>query len=132
MLSSTYNPFLFFIGSESFDNIILYVQMSQSYQIGRQLINLKLITPNRLLNAAAIINLLYVDVNHLDDRPLGLLFQARWTALGTVGHWGHIHTCKNQYEADITVEPVGGNWKITGLELLEGKRIDPYGAAKSK
>jgi hypothetical protein len=24
------------------------------------------------------------------------------------------------------------NWKITGFELLEEKRIDPYGAAKSK
>jgi hypothetical protein len=30
------------------------------------------------------------------------------------------------------VEPVDGNWKITGFELLEEKRIDPYGAAKSK
>ncbi len=106
--------------------------MSQCYQIGRQLINLKLITPNRLLNGVGIINLRYVGVNHLHGRPLGLLFQARWTALGTVGHWGQIRTCKNQYEADITVEPVDGNWKITGLELLEGKRIDPYGAAKSK
>jgi hypothetical protein len=72
-----------------------------------------------------------VEVNRLDDRSLGLLFHAKWTAMGTVGHWGHIHTRKNQYEANITVEPADGNWKITGLELLEEKRIDPYGKAKT-
>ncbi|MEN8779662.1 MAG: hypothetical protein ABF292_01045, partial [Desulfobacterales bacterium] len=67
-----------------------------------------------------------VNVSPLRDRPLGLLFHAKWTALGTVGHWGHIHTRENQYEANIAVEPVGGAWKITNLELLEERRIDPY------
>ena len=67
-----------------------------------------------------------VDVSPLKDRPLGLLFHAQWTALGTVGHWGHIHTRENQYDANITVEPVDAAWKITELELLEEKRIDPY------
>jgi hypothetical protein len=38
---------------------------------------------------------------------------------------------KNRYEANITVEPVEDVWKITGLELLEEKRIDPYGKAKT-
>ena len=67
-----------------------------------------------------------VKVSPLKDRPLGLLFHAKWTALGTVGHWGHIHTRENQYDANITVEPVDGAWKITNLELLEERRIDPY------
>jgi len=26
----------------------------------------------------------------------------------------------------VTVEAVDGKWKITGLELLEEKRVDPY------
>lgn len=72
-----------------------------------------------------------VRVKHLDDRPLALLLHSKWTALGEVGHWGHIHTRMNQYEANITVEPVDGSWKITGLELLEEKRIDPYGKPKT-
>ena len=72
-----------------------------------------------------------VTVKHLDDRPLALLFRSKWTAMGTVGHWGHIHMRKNRYEADITVEPVDGVWKITGLELLEEKRIDPYAKPKT-
>ena len=56
----------------------------------------------------------------------GWLFHAQWTAMGTVGHWGHIHTRQNQYEANITIDSVDGVWKITDLELLEEKRIDPY------
>jgi hypothetical protein len=67
----------------------------------------------------------------LEGRTPGLRFRAKWTALGTVGHWGHIHTRENYYEADIDVEPQEGVWKITGLELLEEKRIDPYAQPKS-
>jgi hypothetical protein len=37
---------------------------------------------------------------------------------------------KNQYEANISVQPVDGAWKITGLELLEEKRIDSYAPKK--
>lgn len=69
-------------------------------------------------------------MKHLDDRLLALLFHSKWTAMGTVGHWRHIHTRKNQYEANIIAEPVDGAWKITGLELLEEKRIDPYANRK--
>jgi hypothetical protein len=76
------------------------------------------------------VEILDVEVNNLDDPPLGLLFQAKWTAMGSVGHWGHIHIRKNQYEANITVEPVDGAWKITELELLEEKRIDSYASPK--
>jgi hypothetical protein len=65
-----------------------------------------------------------VESNEQDSRALDL--KSKWTAMGTVGHWGHIHTRRNQYEAILTVEPVDGAWKITGLELLEEKRIDPY------
>jgi hypothetical protein len=77
------------------------------------------------------VKILDVAVENLGDRPLALSFHSRWTAMGTVGHWGHIHMRKNRYEANITVEPVEGVWKITGLELLEEKRIDPYGQPKT-
>ncbi|MBW2259634.1 MAG: hypothetical protein JRF18_04180 [Deltaproteobacteria bacterium] len=77
------------------------------------------------------VEVLDVDVKHLDDRPLGLLFRATWTAMGSVGHWGHLHVRKNQYDANVTVEPVDGAWKVTGLELLEEKRIDAFGQPKA-
>jgi hypothetical protein len=66
-----------------------------------------------------------VEGNEQNSRALDL--RSKWTALGSVGHWGHIHSRQNQYEAIVTVEPVDGSWKIIGLELLEEKRIDPYG-----
>jgi hypothetical protein len=77
------------------------------------------------------IQILEVEVKHNQNNALVLLFHSKWTAMGSVGHWGHIHTRKNQYEANITIEPVKGTWKITDLELLEEKRIDPYGKPKA-
>ncbi len=77
------------------------------------------------------VEILEIDVKPYADHPLGRLFHAKWTATGTVGHWGHIHVRKNQYEANITMKPVAGAWKITGLELLDEQRIDSY-AQKAK
>ncbi len=76
------------------------------------------------------IEILDVDVRRIEDRPLSLLLHARWTAAGTVGHWGHLHVRKNRYRADITVEPLDDAWKITALELLEETRVDPYAQPK--
>jgi hypothetical protein len=61
------------------------------------------------------------------ERMDGLAYQIKgnWTATGTVGHWGHIHTRQNFYDAIVTVEAVDGAWKITEMELLEEKRIEP-------
>jgi hypothetical protein len=61
----------------------------------------------------------------VDGKPLAYVINGQWSALGTVGHWGHVHTRKNLYDAIVTVEGVDGNWKITGLELLEEKRVEP-------
>jgi hypothetical protein len=72
-----------------------------------------------------------VLVKRPDDRPRALLLTSKWTATGTVGHWGHIHIRQNRYAANVTVEPVAGAWKITGLELLEEERIDQYGQPKT-
>jgi hypothetical protein len=78
------------------------------------------------------VDILEVDVKPLAAHPLGRMFHAKWTATGTVGHWGHIHVRKNQYEANIAVEPLDGAWKITDLELLEEKRIDSYAQTKKQ
>jgi len=65
----------------------------------------------------------------LDDRPLAYAIRANWAAQGTVGHWGHVHTRRNLYDAVVTVEAVDGAWKITGLEVLEEQRVDPAAGA---
>jgi len=78
------------------------------------------------------VEILSVKVDPSNASPLGLVFDAQWTATGTVGHWGHIHIRKNQYHANIEVEPVEGAWKIIRLELLDEKRIDSYGNQNSQ
>ena len=49
----------------------------------------------------------------------------QWQASGAVGHWGHTHIRQNYYNADITIVAINGQWKITGMDLIEEKRIDP-------
>ncbi|MEA3413542.1 MAG: hypothetical protein U9R74_18720 [Pseudomonadota bacterium] len=61
----------------------------------------------------------------LDDQPLAYAIKGNWTAQGTVGHWGHVHTRRNRYDAVVTVEAVDGAWKITDLEVLEEQRVSP-------
>jgi len=60
-----------------------------------------------------------------DNTPLAYKLRGQWTAMGTVGHWGHVHTRQNLYDAIVTIEAVDGTWKITGLEVIEENRIDP-------
>lgn len=72
------------------------------------------------------VEILDVAAEKIADRPLTFAFKSKWTAMGTVGHWGHVHTRKNLYDAIVTVKAVEGSWKITELELLEEKRVDPY------
>jgi len=60
-----------------------------------------------------------------DEGDFGYDVRAQWTALGTVGHWGHTHIRQNLYDAILTIESVDGVWKVTGMEVLEETRIDP-------
>jgi hypothetical protein len=54
---------------------------------------------------------------------VGFVTQCTWNVAGSVGHWGHIHQRRNQYEAVLTVKPVNGAWKVTRLELLSEQRL---------
>jgi len=60
----------------------------------------------------------------VDGDGLSYELHGQWTALGTVGHWGHLHQRKNRYEAVITVSAQDGHWKIVGLDLRDEQRID--------
>ncbi len=65
------------------------------------------------------------------DGGLGYDVRAKWTAMGTVGHWGHTHIRQNLYDAVLTIEAVDGSWKIKGMEVLEESRIDPNAPANA-
>ena len=64
--------------------------------------------------------------------PLIYEVESRWTAEGRVGHWGHVHTRKNLYHANLRLEGRDGAWKVTGLELLEEQRIDAAAQAANQ
>jgi hypothetical protein len=73
----------------------------------------------------------------VDGEELTYALHGTWTALGSVGHWGHVHQRKNRYQAVVTVAAQGDAWKIVDLELMDERRIDQTGqpteaAARSK
>jgi hypothetical protein len=78
------------------------------------------------------LEVLETDVQESKKQKGALDVRTKWTAIGSVGHWGHIHTRQNVYDAIITIAVSGGAWKITGLEVLEEKRVDPYEALQTK
>lgn len=53
----------------------------------------------------------------------GLRFLANWATIGEVTHWGHTHERTNRYEAEMVFSPVGGEWKVSELELLNEERV---------
>jgi hypothetical protein len=68
-----------------------------------------------------------VHAERVDGEGLTYALHGTWTALGTVGHWGHVHQRKNRYEAVVTVAARDDAWKIVGLELRDEKRVDQAG-----
>jgi len=77
------------------------------------------------------VNVRNATAERIDDSPLRYALRGQWTAMGTVGHWGHVHTRQNLYDAIVTIEAVDGVWKITDLEVIEENRIDPSVATSS-
>jgi len=68
------------------------------------------------------IEMLEVEPRRLRGEP-GFIARGLWNVAGSVGHWGHIHTRTNQYEAELTVQPVNGTWKVTNMQILQEERL---------
>lgn len=49
--------------------------------------------------------------------------KAFWEVSGRVGHWGHEHQRTNWYNANMKLDSVDGNWKLTELEVLDEIRM---------
>lgn len=127
LLKNVYRAFDFRQESDVYDKLALSVEGDLLTDIFLQ--NRKSFAIKKAGGAQARVKeveVISVDATPDKEKAHSFILNAKWTALGTVGHWGHIHTRKNYYNAAVTVEAVDGNWKITNLELLEEKRIDPY------
>ncbi len=68
------------------------------------------------------IELIEVEPRRRRGEP-GFVARCLWNVAGSVGHWGHVHTRTNQYQAELTIQPVDGAWKVTKLEILQEERI---------
>jgi hypothetical protein len=64
-----------------------------------------------------------VEVEFRDGEDGGFVADARWNVHGSVGHWGHVHTRSNAYQALLNVTPEDGVWKLTGVEILDEQRL---------
>ena len=52
-------------------------------------------------------------------------FRCRWRVSGWIGHWGHTHSRANEHVAVVTLAPRGDRWKITSIEMLDERPIEP-------
>jgi hypothetical protein len=66
------------------------------------------------------VELMGLDVR--SDGDHGFRARATWNVAGSIGHWGHVHQRRNQYEAELEIAPVEGAWKLVGLDVLREDR----------
>jgi len=126
LLKNVYRAFDFRNEEDVYDKLAVSVSGDLLSDIYLQ--NRKSFSIQKAGGAQAKIQTIEIDTavaERLDDRPLAYAIKGSWAAEGSVGHWGHVHTRRNHYDAIITVEAVGGAWKITDLEVLEEKRVEP-------
>jgi hypothetical protein len=53
----------------------------------------------------------------------GFTERVTWQVEGTVEHWGHIHMRVNEYSAELEIEPAGGFWKITAMNVSRQSQV---------
>jgi hypothetical protein len=49
--------------------------------------------------------------------------QHRWRVVGSVEHWGHIHTRENEFDATLSIRQVDGVWKLKDVRFTSQKRV---------
>ena len=64
-----------------------------------------------------------VEVEEVSSDEKGISFKCKWLVKGDVGHWGHIHSRTNQYEAILNVKPKDGVWKLYNIDIIEEVRL---------
>ena len=53
----------------------------------------------------------------------GFQGRATWNVNGSVGHWGHVHSRSNQYQADLFIEAIDNRWKLVEMNVLQELRL---------
>jgi len=67
------------------------------------------------------VELVELEAEPADDQ--GIQARTTWRVRAAVGHWGHIHERRNEYQADLRLQPIDGVWKLVGVEILDEVRL---------
>lgn len=67
------------------------------------------------------IELVELAASPADDQAIQA--KATWLVRASVGHWGHLHERRNQYQANLRLQPIGGAWKLVDLEIVDAIRL---------
>lgn len=123
LLNNVYRAFDFRLEDQVYDRLALTLDgeiLEQVYLDQRKSLRIE-----RAGGADARVEKLEVTaVDPSTAAPSGALgLRADWIIRGSVGHWGHVHRRANRYEANLTVKPVGGTWKILDFDVLSQERL---------
>ena len=64
-----------------------------------------------------------IEVEEVSSNSDGISFRCKWIVKGDVGHWGHIHSRINQYEAILHIKPENNVWKLNDIDIIEEVRL---------
>ena len=68
-----------------------------------------------------------LDVKSIDSmkhsKNGAIAMVANWDVYGSVRHSNHVHFRCNTYKAELTIAPMDNYWKLTGVQLLDEKRV---------
>lgn len=67
------------------------------------------------------IELVDIAANPVEDQAIEAT--VTWLVRASVGHWGHIHERRNQYQANLRLQPIDGAWKLVDLEIVDAIRL---------
>ena len=67
------------------------------------------------------VELIDLAANPAEDQAIQAT--ATWQVRASVGHWGHIHERRNQYQANLRLQPMDGAWKLVELEIVDAIRL---------
>jgi len=112
---------------DSRDEDTIFATLDQSVD-GDLMVEIYLETQKRLQLASqggARAKVKELDLVEIDQVREGRGFRATctWRVAASVGHWGHIHQRRNQYTAEMRIEPLDGLWKITSMKLIDQEQL---------
>lgn len=126
LLKNVYRALNYPVQRDVFDNLALTVDddlLADVYSQHRR----SFVIPKAAESQARVraIEVTAATARRIEGQRPAYEIRGHWSALGSVEHWGYVHMRQNVYSARVTVEAVDDRWKITGLQLLDVKQVEP-------